>query len=292
MKKLKLLFIVCAGLIFSSCGSSQEYSYVKNVFFSTENESYKVVFQVYDFESAKENYRFDSFSFDDLDNLLISATAYENYNFRLCENVLIDINLFDTALDNVLSSINWLKIPPATNILCFLDSEIPDNLSLSGVIDTPLYSLSQEKSGFLGIIQITDKSGKNKGAVIVDNGRRQKAVSEKQWKMVNLLKGNNAGFTFTTEENNIFIQADWCDVYFSADKKININILLSIKDYKGVENTAQGMEKLQKILRKEISYIIVGLYEDEYIKESCNLDWYESINKTEIPGVVINIDFI
>ena len=290
MKKLRISIIIFFPLIFlTACGGRTNQNYIKNVYLSKTDNKYQVEFQIYDFSSQEESYKECEYSSDDIHKISMVAVQDNNLNFRLCENLFIDSRLFLSDFDKVFSLANRLKIPPSANGVCLSEKKEEDVVT-DNLIKTPMYNFSQDISGTSGIVGITDNYGRNLGALIIQQGDAIKVIAEKQWKILNMLTGDKSGFSCTVRENEIFVEFDKADVYYSYDNGLKITITLSLKDYRGTTVSANA-ELIKDFIKRDIADVVYQLYNDAVVKNFCNLDWFCKINNFsgELTDVIIEI---
>ncbi len=125
---------------------------------------------------------------------------------------------------------------------------------------------------------MTNKDGKNDGAVIVQDGEVIKYLDDKQWLIFNMLTGDRNGFSLLLRDNEINAVIDWCDVYRTADK---INITISLADYKGISDT----NLIKEYIRMEITDIVYVLMNDAVTGKILRHD----NNISALPDIEINI---
>jgi len=276
MKKRLISFIFLSMLLFTGCGKRDE-TFVKNIMLSQNEKLFSADFQTYDFETQEESYKTQQYSSSDIFSLCIKAVNENRYNFRLCENVFIDAVLLKDDFNKIFSVINSLKIPPSVNLVCFID-DVSFETNVENLIKTPLYNFSKDIDGADGIISLTNKDGKNAGAVIVQNGEVIKHLDDKQWLIFNMLTGDRNGFSLLLRDNEINAVIDWCDVYRTADK---INITICLADYKGISDT----NLIKEYIRMEITDNVYVLMNDAVTGKILRYD----NNISALPDIEINI---
>lgn len=286
MRKKYISFLILSLFSFTAC-SNDNGNYVKNLYVSKQDNLYTITFQTYDFSSEEEKFSYDVFSSADIHNCAVSAVSENNYNFRLCENVYISPRMLNSDFDRLFSTINSMKIPPAVNLLCLAGTAETEEIEMDKIISTPLYDFSYDIYGAQGIVAVTDEKGENLGAVVMENGDMVKYLTEKQWKILNMLTGDKSGFSFTVRNDEVYVVFDSCDVYFSDNK---IRILLCIKDFKGTGNTDNESEILKLFITNDISEIVYELYNDPVIRNSCKLDRHTSTDNVKpLPEVTVTV---
>ena len=276
MKKRLISFIFLSMLLFTGCGKRDE-TFVKNIMLSQNEKLFSADFQTYDFETQEESYKTQQYSSSDIFSLCIKAVNENRYNFRLCENVFIDAVLLKDDFNKIFSVINSLKIPPSVNLVCFIVG-VSFEIDVENLIKTPLYNFSKDIDGADGIISLTNKDGKNSGAVIVQDGEVIKYLDDKQWLIFNMLTGDRNGFSLLLRDNEINAVIDWCDVYRTADK---INITISLADYKGISDT----NLIKEYIRMEITDNVYVLMNDAVTGKILRYD----NNISALPDIEINI---
>ncbi|MBR6610175.1 MAG: hypothetical protein IKK99_08165 [Oscillospiraceae bacterium] len=185
--------------------------------------------------------------------------------------------LLKDDFNKIFSVINSLKIPPSVNLVCFID-DVSFETNVENLIKTPLYNFSKDIDGADGIISLTNKDGKNAGAVIVQDGEVIKHLDDKQWLIFNMLTGDRNGFSLLLRDNEINAVIDWCDVYRTADK---INITMSLADYKGISDT----NLIKEYIRMEITDNVYVLMNDAVTGKILRYD----NNISALPDIEINI---
>ncbi len=287
MKKIIIILIFC--LFMTSCSSEFSQEYVKNICFSKTETGYKISVNIYDFSTEKEEYRTEIFTDIDLHKMAIRAVKNNGYNFRLCEHILLTPEIINSDFDKVFSVINYLKIPPAADILCITaDSYDADiSFSMSGI--SPIYNFSHDSEGASGIVRIMDVNSADLGAVIIDHGDPVKVLNDRQFKILNLLTGNKKGFITSTKDGDMLFETYKNDVYFSIRQgTLNIKITINLKDYKG--NTNEDLAK--QLIKNDISDMVYELYSDITIRQSAKLDWYSKMNNQDIKWIDVEIDIL
>ena len=257
MRKLRISFVLIICFLFSGCAGNNEI-FVRNIKINKIDNLFVVEFQTYDFSSEEKKYDVLQHAGGNLASLCIEAVNEENYNFRLCENIYIDISLSGNECNTVVATVNLLKIPPAVNLVCFIpDMDLFPEIKIQP--ETPLYNWSKSVDGFDGIMSVIDKNTNVVGAVMIDDGNAVKYLNKTQMNVFNMLTGCRKGFSLLLEniESNIII--DRCDVFYSENR---INLTVSVKDYKGISD-----ENLMKsFVKREIEDTVYFLLNDAVVR--------------------------
>lgn len=289
MKKIMIsIIIICFFL--TSCSSDLHPKYVKNIYFSKSDSDYEIIVTSYDFSSDEEIYHTDVINGIDIEKMAISAVNKKGYNFRLCENILVAPDILIEDFNNLFAVVNYLKIPPATNIVCTTEKEFDPDISLSHLISTPVYNFSTSPNGASGLVNIIDNNCSETGIIIIDNGNAVKFIDDNQFKILNMLTGDKSGFSCIVHEGNIFTEIGMNDVYYSFENNIlKIRIVLTLKDYKGSIN---NKDLLKEVIKNNISDIVFSLYNDITVRKFFRLDWHSGLysdfsNEIEVDVMVI-----
>ena len=286
MKKMMFVFIILILISFTGCSQNNNEVYVKNISFNNKNEMLNITIQSYDFSDNEENYIFKTFS--DSDKNVLSIVLEEDYNFRLCENVIISEDLLKENLNNILLLIHSLKIPPNTDILCCSESEtekLAENVTQSV---TKLYDFSQHNNKYSGVISMVDDNGSSAGALIIGGGNAVKHITENNWKVLNILTGKISYTPFLFNEN-LYCKIENISCFYCFSDCLEINICFTVNDIKGIPDSIDSDNIFKESLKAEMENIIYTLYNDDTITRHFNLNWYCQQKGVDCPGIKVNI---
>lgn len=291
MKKIVMIFLM--SVVLTGCTlHTDDKTFVKNIYFSLQDNLYSVTVQSYDFSHDEESYISKTFSGNDLKSTVVSASDSEKYNFRLCENVFVSTLLLQNNTNEVFSVINSLKIPPNTDIACVLGDVTDCVNQTDSNINTKLYDFSQVSGKYSGIIALADSTGKDMGAVIIENGFPVKHLTENQWKVLNILTDKLSETSFIFKDKQLLCEIENISCFYSVSDVLEINITFSIKDYKGIVDSVNSMDLFRKTLVNEIENTVYQLYNDIIVCQNCNLYWYCKQKGADCSTINVNVKTI
>ncbi len=275
MKKFKLVCVIFSFLFMSACSTdNSEEKYVKNILFNKTENEYVVMFEYYDFSSDQENYFFIQNKGEDIEKMSVDSVKKHKLNFRLCENIYISPVILDNETGKVFYTINSLRIPVDTNIICCLSDGIPENTQ--DIIMTKLYNFSINGGKVSGTMSIYDENGAYSGGILLSQNKIVKYLPENQWKILNVLTSNNHSFTIQFRNGHMVAELENCTCFTDTTNKTTVNISARLKNYNGVANSILQEDLFKDLLRNEIKNIVSTLYNDTVTVKECNLYWFLS----------------
>lgn len=275
MKYNKLFCLILSLCLLTACSENQT-RYVRNILFD-KDEKFRISVEYYDFSSSDENFKTVEVVGDDLAKLCVYLRQQYNLNYRLCENVFVTPNVLEKDLNLVFYAVGSLQIPAAVNMQCFLGTKIPE-IPKDEIINTKLYDFTSNRGDIDGVIAVYDETAVYNGAVIVSSGRMIKYIPENQWKVLSIVTGSSSEISLKFREGQMYAKLEKCNVYFYGNDEINLNITVSLKEFKGVTDAVSSKNILVNFLKNEITDNVYRLYNDFLIADFCNLYWYGNNN--------------
>ena len=284
MRKLSLLFIFCISLFFTAC-ENKNIDYVKNIYISKENSRYIVKLDYYDFKSQSEEYISSEYSAVNIFEIVPMMMTDKNYNFRICENCFINIENTNN-INDIFSFINSINMPPYTDLYGITNDFNISEFEKTNLTKSPLHSFSYENNNISGTLPT------NSGAVVIDKNIISSNLSQKDLRIIKIIL-NDINETDYTFNNNLFCHLTDISSYHHIEKGIyNINIVMVLKEYKGITDTARNIEYFKKQLTDDLKSNISDIFYNEKLKEFYSLDWKKHETNKDYNKLNINITIL
>jgi len=290
MKKVKLFIALLLLLQFTACSEKDSQLYVKNIEITKENEIYNFIVSYYDFSSPKENYIKTVYTSENIFSAGMYAVSDKDYNFRLCENVLLSPLIISKDINNAISLINSLRIPVTTNILCYDGETDHDDVVIEKLTENPLYNFNIENNNVTASIPAFSEDGWI-GTFIVYSGKPVIFLDKNQQSVLSMINRNTENIRLVLKEGQVIVNLDNIQTYFcsKADNFI-INMNIHVKDCKGINNWNKNKNHVINMVSNEVKNILSDLYNNVTICEIHNLLWYENQQGRRYENIVYDIN--
>lgn len=293
MKKTVLAFLLSLCFLTSACSENQQQLYVKNVALSKTDDIYRLSVVYYDFSQGQEQYKIKEYSDSDIYKVGIKAMSDNNYNFRLCENVFLYPEIFLYDIDKAVYMINGLKISPNANIVCYVGQQADKFDRESESVFSPLYNLSVADGHVSGRFPAVSGNGRGMGTIIVLSGAPVTFTRQNTDIVVSMLTNNAKNAKYTFRDNQMWANLEGISTrFYIKDKILNIEISMSLKDYKGIMNSIQSKNVFINLLKADISNKVYEIYEDLRLSRYYNLHWFCDMSGVECESVKVKINII
>ncbi len=290
MRKIKICILSFIILFFTSCSAEPDRFYVKNVMLSKEENIYRLTLVYYDLNSEKESYEKAEYLSEDIYRAGIKAMSERNYNFRLCENILLSPDIFYSDISKAVYLINSLKISVNANVVCYIGQPLTEDLKLAETDKNPLSSMSLNRDGVSGIFPVVNEKGSGSGAVIVCNGKPTEILDANEHAVLKMLTNVTDRCALSFRNGEMWADITAAKTYFSVrNNKLYVNMNMKIKESKGINNSVQSRSLFNSLLETEISNTIYELYENLSANHIYSLHWYGMQNGIEYSDIKVKV---
>lgn len=289
MKKFSIVVFVI--LLVTGCSTADRQRYVKNIIIYKADGQYVLALKYYDFMDKQEDYEQSFYTAENIYDLGAAAMSDKIYNFRLCETVGLSTDIFFKETDKAVYLINSMRVSPCADLLFYYGEN--NFVDSKETIKSPLYDIILTESAVTANIPVLDDNGNCKGVVLVKNGIVTDILEYSQWQVLGMIMNTTerCGFTF----RNKTLWADLSDIHtaFYLDEDVlNVVIKMTVKDRKGMWNTAENKGISDKLLASEITGIVYDLYNNIAVAANYNLHWYCRQAGYDCNDIRVKVDFI
>ncbi len=260
-------------LLFTGCSSTDKQQYVKSVLLYKENDRYTMSLMYYDFTRPEETYSIATYTDDDIYKLGTKAMADKQYNFRLCETVSINPDIFTSEINAAVYLINSLRISPCADLLFYTGEN--EFIQKENRINSPLYNLSLDNNVVSANVPLVDENGNQAGTVLINDGEITQLLTYQQQLVLGMVMNTVKSCGFSFREDSLWADLDNIHTsFYREDNCLNIVVNLSVKERKGMSNSIETSRLSDSLMVAEITNIIYDLYNDIAVQYNYNLHWY------------------
>jgi len=287
MKKIKWFLLL--RLFLTGCSSTDKQQYVKSILLYKENDRYTMSLMYYDFTQPEETYSTAIYTDDDIYKLGAKAMADKQYNFRLCETVSMNPDIFTSEINAAVYLINSLRISPCADLLFYTGEN--DFIPKENKIKSPIYNLSLDNNIVSTNVPLVDENGNQTGTVLINDGEITQLLNYQQHLVLGMVMNSvkNCGFLF--RDGSLWADLDDIHTSFYRDGScLNIVVDMAVKERKGMSNSIETSQLSDRLMIAEITNIIYDLYSDIAVQYNYNLHWFCAQHGKECDEIKVKVN--